>query len=121
MDTDLNNPKKSDKPKAVSPLNGQPVPTGGGRPKGSVNKSTETIKRAIADLLENNAQNIETWIKEVHDEDGAKDALKIYLDFAEFVTPKLTRAAVDHGGSVEFNINVLKFSENNSDGNNTPE
>lgn len=80
----------------VSPITGQPIPRNGGRPKGVGNKSTETVKRAIAALLENNAPKIEQWIEEVHQKDGAKDALKIYLDFAEFVTPKLTRAAVDH-------------------------
>lgn len=92
----------------VSPINGQPIPRNGGRPKGVGNKATENIKFAISNLLENNASKIEQWIEEVHQQDGAKDALKIYLDFAEFVTPKLTRATMSGEINNDINITITK-------------
>lgn len=88
---------ETEKPRPVSPINGQPVPNG--RPKGVGNKSTEKVRQAVAGLLENNADNISKWIEEIHRTDGAKDAMKVYIDLIEFVMPKLTRAAVDLSSS----------------------
>jgi hypothetical protein len=82
----------------VSPLNGQPIPRNGGRPKGVGNKSTEIVKRTISDILENNAEKVQGWIDDVAKEDP-KEAVKIYITLVEFCVPKLTRASVDHSSS----------------------
>ncbi|MGL6009242.1 MAG: hypothetical protein ACRC1D_07295 [Culicoidibacterales bacterium] len=98
---------ETEKKRPVSPINGQPIPNG--RPKGVGNKSTERVRKAVAALLENNADNISEWIKEIHEQDGAKDAMKIYIDLIEFVMPKLTRAAVDlssEDGSMTPNVTI---------------
>ena len=100
-------PTETEKPRPVSPINGQPIPNG--RPKGVGNKSTEKVRKAVAALLEDNADNISKWIEEIHRDDGAKDAMKVYIDLIEFVMPKLTRAAIDHSsedGSMTPNVTI---------------
>ena len=48
-----------------------------GKPKGAQNKVAEEIKRAFAQLLENNVPQLEQWIARVGERDPAK-ALEIY-------------------------------------------
>lgn len=70
---------------------------GRGRPKGSVNKATKTFRETVTNLLEGNADNIQTWLTTVAYGDGdqvkpdPKGALELLAKLAEYATPKLAR------------------------------
>jgi hypothetical protein len=74
---------------------------GPGRPKGTPNRSTAIVREAIARLLENNAENMETWLKTVAEGDPENNikpqpdkALDIIQKMAEYHIPKLARTEV---------------------------
>jgi hypothetical protein len=74
---------------------------GPGRPKGTPNRSTAIVRDAIARLLENNAENMETWLKTVAEGDPENNikpqpdkALDIIQKMAEYHIPKLARTEV---------------------------
>lgn len=74
---------------------------GPGRPKGVPNKSTETVRRAIAHLLERNSEKMDEWLQLVaygDSELGVKPqpdkALDIMQKLAEYHIPKLARTEV---------------------------
>ena len=75
--------------KAVSPLNGQPVP--GGRPKGVPNKATMQFKEALNNLLEHSAPSMIEWLGQIDDPAKRFDILS---KFAEYIYPKLGRTEV---------------------------
>jgi len=85
----------SEKPKRLPPNAGK------GRPKGSANKSTTTVREAIATLLERNADKMDEWLQLVAYGDtslGVKPApdkaLDIMQKMAEYHIPKLARTEV---------------------------
>jgi hypothetical protein len=81
-------------------VKGDPKPPGSGRKKGQRNKSTVEIQDAIKRMLNNNSENIESWLKQVADEDPYK-ALNILQSFCDYAVPKLQRTDVNqkvHGG-----------------------
>lgn len=59
-----------------------------GRKKGSQNKYTKQVKEAFGMLLENNLDNLSTWLSDVADEDP-KAALDIMMRMSERFVPKL--------------------------------
>jgi hypothetical protein len=74
---------------------------GPGRPKGAPNKSTVTVRNAIAQLLERNVPYMERWLQRVAEGDevlGIKadphKALDIMLKMSEYHIPKLARTEV---------------------------
>jgi hypothetical protein len=87
--------------KAVSPLNGQPVPEG--RPKGVPNKATTKFKEALNKLFEDNADQMMIWLAEVKD---PKDRFDILAKFSDYLYPKLARTDINHGGQ---DGNAVKF------------
>ena len=60
-----------------------------GRPKGASNKSTETIKRNISMLLENNINTVQSDLDEMQ----PRDRVNALLQFMKFVVP--TQEAVE--------------------------
>ena len=62
---------------------------GKGRPKGASNKSTETIKRSISMLLENNIDTVQSDLDEMQ----PRDRVNALLQFMKFVIP--TQKAVE--------------------------
>jgi len=56
-----------------------------GRPKGSVNKSSNEIREAFQLLLSNNLEKIQDDLNELE----AKDRIKLLLDLASFIIPKM--------------------------------
>jgi hypothetical protein len=63
--SDSKPPKTGHKPRAVSPLNGQPIP--GGRPKGTPNKVTQGLREAIEAACQPGAchpQGLRGWLVE---------------------------------------------------------
>jgi hypothetical protein len=71
---------------------------GRGRPKGVPNRATTEFRDTIRALLENNATNVEKWLKEVAEGDVTADrkpdpykALDLMAKLAEYAAPKLAR------------------------------
>lgn len=90
---------------------------GPGRPKGVPNKSTETVRKAIAMLLERNSEKMDEWLQLVaygDSELGVKPqpdkALDIMQKMAEYHIPKLARTEVvgDKDQPVELKISWQK-------------
>jgi hypothetical protein len=56
-----------------------------GRPKGSVNKSSNEIRETFQLLLSNNLEKIQDDLNELE----PKDRIKLLLDLASFIIPKM--------------------------------
>ena len=56
-----------------------------GRPKGSVNKSSNEIREAFQLLLSNNLEKIQDDLNELE----PRDRIKLLLDLASFIIPKM--------------------------------
>jgi hypothetical protein len=65
----------------------------GGRQKGIPNKLTRTIREAIRDLAESNADRAQEWLDRVAETDPAQ-AVKLYLALLRFCLPTLQASAV---------------------------
>lgn len=62
----------------------------GGRKKGSENKTTKDIREAYRQLIENNLDNMTSWLKTIASKNPEK-AIYILSDLSEYVLPKLQR------------------------------
>ena len=94
-----------------------PPNAGKGRPKGAVNKSTATVREAIATLLDRNAEKMDEWLQMVaygDDSLGLKPApdkaLDIMQKMAEYHIPKLARTEVTgkDGDDLKVSVSWLK-------------
>ena len=63
---------------------------GKGRPKGSGNKTTTETREAFKKFVEDNTSKFQGWIDRVAADDPEK-ALKLVIDTAEYILPKLSR------------------------------
>ena len=75
-----------------------------GRPKGSVNKSSNEIRETFQLLLENNIEKIQEDINGL----TPKERVKLLLDMAQFVVPKLR--SIDLQSDIEETI-TFDFNE----------
>jgi len=66
-----------------------------GKPKGAVNKTSNKIREAFQKLIEDNLDNMTTWLTEVAADDP-KAALDILTKLGEYTTPKLARVENKH-------------------------
>lgn len=71
-------------------------PKTGGRAKGTPNKVTQEFRQTVKQLLEDNAENVGVWLRQVAEGHGdnkpAPDkALDLLAKLAEFAAPKLAR------------------------------
>lgn len=66
-----------------------------GRPKGSGNKSTELVRKAVADLLDGYAPRMHEWLDQVAADNPAK-ALDVIVGLLEYSLPKLQRTEVQN-------------------------
>lgn len=83
----------------------------GGRKKGTPNKSTIQIREAYQRLVENNLDNMSTWLADVAGDDP-KQALELMLKLSEYMIPKLARQEiVGNDGEDLFKNITLKFGE----------
>ena len=64
----------------------------GGRPKGSVNKSTKNAREAIGRFVDGNADRVQLWLDEVYERDGPRAAFQCFVDLIESHVPKLNRS-----------------------------
>lgn len=84
-----------------------------GRPKGSVNKTTNTIREAFTKLVEDNLDNMTKWLEDVA-KVSPKEALDILNKMAEYTTPKLARVENKIETDEEINevtIQIVKRSD----------
>ena len=96
-------------------MNKQLENIGGGRPKGSPNKSTAAVREAIAVFAEGNAHKLQQWLDDVamgaggNRPDPAK-AADLYLRAIEYHIPKLARTelAGDADAPIELKVSWLK-------------
>ena len=70
---------------------------GRGRPKGASNKSTETIRRSVSMLLENNINTVQTDLDEMQ----PRDRVNALLQFMKFVIPTQKAIELDNRESEE--------------------
>ena len=75
-----------------------------GRPKGSVNKSSNEIRETFQLLLSNNLEKIQDDLNELE----PRDRIKLLLDLASFIIPKMK--SVDLKSDVEETI-TIDFNE----------
>ena len=68
-----------------------------GRPKGASNKSTETIKRSISMLLENNINTVQSDLDKMQ----PRDRVNALLQFMKFVIPTQKAIELDNRESEE--------------------
>lgn len=80
-----------------------------GRPKGAGNKATAEIKEAYQQLLENNLENMQTWLARMASEDEGR-ALDFMLKLSEYILPKLARQELTGVDGKDLNIE-FKFGE----------
>jgi len=87
---------------------------GPGRPKGVPNKSTDAVRKAIALLLERNAENMDRWLTTVAEGDDVRGikpapdkALDIMQKMAEYHIPKLARTEVTGAENGPLTIKVV--------------
>lgn len=83
----------------------------GGRPPGGQNKVNREFRETITKLLEENAENISLWLKEVAADDPGK-ALQHIASLAEYAAPKLARTEVTgkDGGPVQHQMTRLELA-----------
>lgn len=74
-----------------------------GRPKGSPNKVTSSVKSWISQLLDDNREQIKKDFKKLE----PKDRIAMFERLMQYVTPKM--------GSVEAKIDLNELSENQID------
>jgi hypothetical protein len=66
-----------------------------GRPKGTANKITGSVRAAFEELLRGNLPQVQQWLNDAAKDDPAK-AVDLILKMAEFCLPKLQRT--EHTG-----------------------
>ena len=63
----------------------------GGRALGSPNKATAAAREAIAAFVDGNADRLQGWLDEIHQDRGAEAAFRCFSDLLEYHVPKLAR------------------------------
>ena len=64
-----------------------------GRKKGVPNRTTQTFRETIINLLEDNSKNVGVWLGRVAENDPGK-ALDLMAKLAEYAAPKLSKVEV---------------------------
>jgi hypothetical protein len=79
-----------------------------GRPKGSLNKTTASIKEAYTKLVEGNIEQLKTDLKAL----TAKDRIKAILELSKFILPTIKAVEIDDGIGTKRDLGWLDdFSE----------
>ena len=80
-----------------------------GRPKGSLNRTTEMMRLNIARAVNNTLDTIQTDLAEIKKEDPVK-AMELAMKLMEYSLPKLR--SIDINGSMEVNAKIQQISIN---------
>ncbi len=73
----------------ISGQSGNPA----GRPKGSMNKSSQVLRESLSFLIEENLDKMSDWIDRIA-EDDPRAAFQCMVSIMEFNIPKLTRTVI---------------------------
>lgn len=92
------------------PKRGRPkgYPKSGGRAKGTPNKATRDVRKAIAKLAEETVDDIALWFGEI--EDPAK-RLDLWLRMIEYHIPKLARTEITGQDGEPLKIEIVRFGD----------
>jgi hypothetical protein len=73
-------------------------PEKGGSRKGIPNKTTSLARQAIAQLVDGNADRLQSWLDQIAQDEkhGPAVAFKLLMDVMEYHVPKLAR--IEHTG-----------------------
>jgi len=82
-----------------------PPNAGKGRVKGVQNKSTATVREAIALLAEQNIGRVQEWLNRVATRDPAK-ATELYLRLIEYHIPRLARTELANPDGSPLNLTL---------------
>jgi hypothetical protein len=95
---------------------------GKGRPPGASNRETKAIREAFQVLIENNLDNMNTWIASIAKVDPAR-AFDLMIKITEYVLPKLARAELvgDEGKDLFKNVTFTFSTARNEEENNESE
>jgi hypothetical protein len=85
--------------------------SGGGRPKGSVEKSTINAREALARFVDANTERLQGWLEEIYKTDGPKAAWECMVDVIEYHVPKLQRTELTGEDGTPFVINLQSFDD----------
>ena len=80
-----------------------------GRPKGSLNRTTEMMRLNIARAVNNTLDTIQTDLEKIKKEDPVK-AMELSMKLMEYAMPKLR--SVDINGAMEVNAKIQQISIN---------
>ena len=80
-----------------------------GRPKGSLNHTTEMMRLNIARAVNNTLDTIQTDLAEIKKEDPVK-AMELAMKLMEYSLPKLR--SIDINGSIDVNAKIQQISIN---------
>jgi hypothetical protein len=86
------------------------TPKTGGRQKGVPNKVNKEFRETVRKLLEDNAENVALWLRQVSEKDPDK-ALDKLVRLAEFAAPKLSRSEVSGPGGTAIAVEQLDSSK----------
>jgi hypothetical protein len=75
----------------------------GGRQKGTPNKVTQDVRKAVAGFVEGNVGKLQSWLNRVAKDDPAK-AADLFVRVLEFHLPKLARTEIE--GEIGINHDV---------------
>jgi hypothetical protein len=78
----------------------------GGRPKGSVNKSTRDARADIADFVNGNAHRLIGWLDKIAEENPMA-AFDRYMSVVEYHIPKLQRQEITGKDGERLQLNVV--------------
>lgn len=89
------------KDRKIKVVEKNPPAAGKGRPKGSPNKTTQTVRDAIALLAEKNVSKMQSWLDDIAADNPTK-AFELTLALMEYNIPKLARteSTVEHSGEL---------------------
>ena len=79
-----------------------------GRPKGSLNKDLEPIRKAFKDFVEGNLKQVQ---KDYDALDSAKERLYFILNISEYCIPKLQRTELTGEDGNPINVQIYKLPD----------
>ncbi len=82
--------------------------SGGGRPSGSRNKVTSSIKESYIKLVENNIDQLDADLKSL----AARDRIKAIIELSKFIIPTIKQVDIDAEVASKGNLSWLdSFTE----------
>lgn len=80
---------------------------GPGRPAGSKNRATESVREEFLKLVKSNQKNLNSWILQAAEKDPAK-AVELIIKLSHFVLPQLQKIELTGEDGKEL-LSTIKF------------